>query len=249
MEISPFGSVRSVQFAVSMNVNVHDGIVTDCYDSCDAGAKVLGADLSFTYIWSDIDSQVTKLATGLCEGSYQVTVTDSNGAFVRIPFSVKNASEITAKLQVFGASCESCDDGSAFITMSGGTAPYSLLWDSSAAFQTTQVASDLLPGNYTVSVLDDSACLKVFTIKVGLFKGVKIYPNPADDFLTIFTRVDGQMLFLVYDLSGRMVRSFEYSESESIIGVSTLPEGQFIYRLLDETGTELKSGHFAIIRP
>jgi len=170
---------------------VGQGIVTDCHDSCDAEAEVLGGDSSYTYIWSDPDTQTAGTATGLCEGSYQVLVTDSNGAYVRIPFDVANATEVTANLQGIGASCETCADGGAYIAISGGTAPYAVLWDSSAAFQTSLVASDLEPGTYTVLVTDDNACTKVFSTSVGLFKGVKVYPNPADEWINIFTRVDG----------------------------------------------------------
>jgi hypothetical protein len=247
MQLNPGGSVNSVRFAVAMNVRVDTGIVTDCHDSCDVAAEVLGGDSSYTYIWSDPATQTAGTATGLCEGSYQVLVTDSNGAYVRIPFTVANATEVTANLQGIGASCETCADGGAYIAISGGTAPYAVLWDSSAAFQTSLVASDLEPGTYTVLVTDDNACTKVFSTSVGLFKGVKVYPNPADEWINIFTRVDGQMELQIFDMAGRVVRAYQYAESEAVIGVSTLPEGHYIYRLLDESGTELKSDHFSII--
>jgi hypothetical protein len=249
MQLNPGGSVNSVRFAVAMNVKVGEGIVTDCHDSCDAAVEVLGVDSSYSYVWSDPDTQTTSAATGLCEGSFRVLVTDSNGSYVRIPFSVANATEVTAGLQGFGASCETCADGGAHITISGGTAPYAVLWDSSAGFQTMLVASDLKPGTYTVLVTDNNACEKLFTTAVGLFKGVKVYPNPANELITIFTRIDGQMELQIFDLAGRLLRAYQYSESEAIIRVSTLPEGHYIYRLVDESGTELKSDHFSIIRP
>ena len=52
----------------------------------------------------------------------------------------------------------------------------------------------------------------------------------------------------IFDLAGRLVKAYQYSESEAIIGVSTLPEGHYIYRLVVESGTELKSDHFSIVR-
>ncbi|MBN4072166.1 T9SS type A sorting domain-containing protein [Flavobacteriales bacterium AH-315-E23] len=248
METNSLGNANTVKFAVSMNVKVNKPIVTYCHDSCDAAAAVLGADSSFTYLWTDPDTQTTSSIMDLCEGLYQVTVWDSNGSFVRIPVTVGNADEITATVLGFGASCETCANGGAEITISGGSPPYSILWDSAAAFQITTVASDLLPDTYTVSVLDDNACPKEFSAKVGLFKGVLVYPNPVDDIIIIFSRVDGKMEFQVFDLAGRLVRSIKYEESEASIGLSTLPEGHYIYRVLDETGTELKTDHFSIIR-
>ncbi|MBL4578448.1 MAG: T9SS type A sorting domain-containing protein [Flavobacteriales bacterium] len=249
MDVTLAGVVRSVQFAISLNVRISGDFVTACHDSCNAEVFVLGGDSSYSYIWFDPDTQTTDTARGLCQGSYQVEVTDTTGAYVRIAFKVANATEITALVEGFTASCETCNDGVAVVSPSGGTAPYSFLWDSSAAFQITAVAHDLVLGPYSVTVVDDNGCPKQFSAQVKLFDGVKIYPNPADDVLIIFTRLDGQMEFQVFDLSGRMVRSYAYYASESTLDVSTLPEGHYIYRLIDETGVELKFGHFEVIRP
>ena len=249
MEQDPFGNVEAVQFAVSLNVKVEDNLVTTCADSCDASVSILGADSSYSYIWSDPDAQTTNTATGLCDGIYQVTVTDTTGSFVRIQLYVADAPQITASLNGFGATCETCADGGAFIDISGGTAPYSVLWDSAAAFQTTQLAVDLVPGSYTVAVVDSNLCPQEFAVKVGLFQGIKVYPNPADDVITIFTRKDRPMEFQLYDMSGRLVRSLKYADSVTRVGVSSLAEGHYIYRILDQSGNELKTEHFSIVRP
>lgn len=48
--------------------------------SCDGTATVnpVGGTGPYTYLWNDSQMQMTQTATGLCEGTYQVTVTDAN---------------------------------------------------------------------------------------------------------------------------------------------------------------------------
>jgi len=244
-----FGNVEAVQFVVSINVRVANKPVTSCLDSCDATVFILGADSTYSYSWSDPNKQTTNTATGLCEGIFEVTVTDASGSFVRLPLYVANAPPIMANMTAYGATCETCPDGVAFADISGGTGPYTVLWDSAAGYQTTPLAIDLVPGSYTVAVLDANLCPRQFSVTVGLFLGIKVYPNPADDIITIFTRLDRQLEFQVFDLSGRKVLSVNFTDIETKVGIARLAEGHYIYRILDESGNELKTAQFSIIRP
>ena len=53
------------------------------------------------------------------------------------------------------ALCNGSSDGSATVTTSGGTAPYTYLWDDG---QTTAMAGALTAGSYTVTVTDANGC-------------------------------------------------------------------------------------------
>jgi gliding motility-associated-like protein len=58
-------------------------------------------------------------------------------------------------------------DGAAAVTnVSGGTAPYSFLWDPAAGSQTTNIASNLGAGTYTVVVTDAAGCTNTGTTTV-----------------------------------------------------------------------------------
>ena len=54
-------------------------LVSDTVCDGTATANVSGGTAPYTYIWSDPLLQTTSTATGLCIGSYSVTVTDNNG--------------------------------------------------------------------------------------------------------------------------------------------------------------------------
>ncbi len=61
------------------------------------------------------------------------------------------------------ASCSTCSDGAAYANVSGGTAPYTYAWSNSA---TTQTATQLAVGNYTVCVTDANGCYACATVNV-----------------------------------------------------------------------------------
>ena len=54
--------------------------------------------------------------------------------------------------------------GSATVTPSGGTAPFTYLW--SPGNQTTSSATNLTAGSYTVTVNDDNGCFKLASARV-----------------------------------------------------------------------------------
>ena len=58
--------------------------------------------------------------------------------------------------------------GTATVTITGGTAPYSFLWDDSEA-QSTQTASELCEGMYTVTVTDNAGIVQNFSIEIFNF--------------------------------------------------------------------------------
>ena len=101
--------------------------------------------------------QTTDTAFNLAAGNYSVRITDSlNCAFFT---SVTVNEPGTAILLVTGSSHVSCyggNDGFTYVTASGGTPPYTYLWDSSAAFQTNDTAFNLSVGSYQVQVSDIS---------------------------------------------------------------------------------------------
>lgn len=55
-----------------------------CHGACIGTASTLvsGGVPGYTYIWSDPNSQTSSTATDLCQGSYQVTITDNNGCSI-----------------------------------------------------------------------------------------------------------------------------------------------------------------------
>lgn len=114
----------------------------------------------YTYLWSN--GQTTQTATGLVAGSYSVTVTSSVGCTVTNSVTITQPSPITLSTSTVSATCGLLN-GSATVNPSGGTSPYSYLWSNG---QTTQTATGLGIGTYSVTITSVGGCTATTTVNV-----------------------------------------------------------------------------------
>ncbi len=112
----------------------------------------------YFYNWND--GATSKDRAGLCPGSsYSCTITDANGCSVSIgPVSIVDNSTplILADVDLVNVVCESDDDGSIAVSLSGGVAPYTIIWmdDNGNPIGSGNEITGLSPGNYSVSIAD-----------------------------------------------------------------------------------------------
>ena len=121
----------------------------------------------YTYLWSN--GGIMSSITGLSEGTYSVTVTDSTGCGIS-----KSCFVDTVDIVGFGVayltqpSCFS-NDGAVSITITGGTAPFYYLGSNGVTnitFDRTVVFDNLSSGVFTIQVTDAGLC--TFTSSVTL---------------------------------------------------------------------------------
>ncbi|WP_255038018.1 SprB repeat-containing protein, partial [Lacihabitans soyangensis] len=102
----------------------------------------------YSYSWAP-SGGTAATATGLVAGIYTITVTDANAcqqtATVNITQPTALVASISAQTNVL---CNGASTGSATVTASNGTAPYSYSWAPSGGKVAT--ASGLAAGTYTV---------------------------------------------------------------------------------------------------
>lgn len=70
-------------------------------------------------------------------------------------------------------------------------------------------------------------------------KGVRMYPLPANDHLTLDVEVNRsmQLTWALYDLTGRLVESHEMNSLSETIVTSAWATGRYVLKLMDENGT------------
>ncbi|MBN4062453.1 T9SS type A sorting domain-containing protein, partial [Bacteroidales bacterium AH-315-I05] len=131
--------------------------VTDaiCNGSCD-GSAIASANNGtspFTYSWSN--GQTGSIATGLCAGTYSVTVTDVSGTTATATVIVNEPIALAVSVSSTDETSSGANDGTATATGSGATSPYSYSWSNGA---TTSTISGLAPNTYNVTVTDTNGC-------------------------------------------------------------------------------------------
>ena len=133
---------------------------------CDGGATDIasidvtigGGTLPYDYSWSN--GETTEDISGLSEGSYTLTVTDTNNCtyttqtFVIAPAGTSSIFEVVPAV-VTNVDCFGNATGAIDISVSGGTAPYTYRWSNDLH---TEDISGLEAGEYVFFVVDATGC-------------------------------------------------------------------------------------------
>jgi gliding motility-associated-like protein len=136
-----------------------------CNGQCNGTATVTvsGGTAPYTYTWS-VGNQSTTSISNLCQGSYSVTVTDTNGCTLQQTFTITEPPGITANATSTATTCGN-NNGTASVTASGGTGTLTYAWSPSGGNNST--ASNLAAGSYTVLVTDANGCTQTATVNVA----------------------------------------------------------------------------------
>ena len=120
-----------------------------------------GGTTPYTYLWSNADAD--SIAQNLIAGNYSVTVTDNNGCTIDSTGIVTEPTPLTTQIvNVVNTFC-GLANGSALVTATGGTAPYTYLWSNWAL---TDTITNVLAGFYSVTTTDSKNCTQIDTITI-----------------------------------------------------------------------------------
>jgi hypothetical protein len=185
---------------------------------------------NYTY-W--LNEQLTSpLNSSLTSGNYVISLMDENACSSQ-DLSVTIIEPELLVLTLTSTPQENVLDGTASASVTGGTAPYSYSWDD-INNQTEEVLVYLNSGWYTVNITDANGCQVTDSVFVEynagiaepLSQSIGIYPNPVDDLLNIFPKVD---FVTIFDASGRECGRYVFGEQ---LDVSRLQSG--VYQLFIE---------------
>jgi len=186
----------------------------------------------YTYSWSPggFTSKSIKVSPASTT-TYTCTVTDtcgitsqSSGKITVNPLPVLN-------LTSTNAFCTGGADGSATVSATGGTAPFTYKWNTQPQ-QNTATASNLPGGTYTVTVTDSKGCRQIDSVSVGfdnLLKASASIHNAS------CPGVDDGWIDLNIDI-GQAPYSFSWSNGDQVEDPQNLPPGNYSITIVDNLG-------------
>jgi hypothetical protein len=195
-----------------------------CFGGSDgqATATATGGVEPYTWLWSD--GQTAPTASGLAAGTYQVTVTDSEGRTATANATITQPDQLTVTATGTNISIHGGSDGTATASVSGGITPYIWLWNDSAA-QTTQTAGNLVAGTYQVTVTDANGCLA--NTGITLTQPDPAGPEPVDvtfSNIAVAQRPDGSgIVDISFDMEGSLRQYFVELEFSADNGQTFAP--------------------------
>lgn len=176
----------------------------------------------------------------LSAGTYSFILTDISGCSIEGEINIEEPSEIQGF--IFTEPEVTGSDGSIFVTVFGGTPPYSIFLDEE---EVDPVIENLAGGNYAVKVRDFALCEKIYSVTVESVlttrqaeaSTLKVFPNPTSAVFFIESNARLRSVALT-DLSGKVVLR-EFSRGDRQYDISSLHPGTYFLRLEFEQGESL----------
>ncbi|MFK7934568.1 MAG: T9SS type A sorting domain-containing protein, partial [Saprospiraceae bacterium] len=227
-----------LQIDTLQQVNISCGDATDGMIQIQAQ----GGTPPYQYLWSNGDT--SEQPTDLAAGNYFLTLSDANGCQQIANFQLTASPLLIANVQTLMASLGE-NNGRATMMVMGGTPPYIYAWSHDISL-IDSLAQNLAAGLYSVSISDANGCEQVLDFEIDQLVNqlnfvennlLKIYPQPATNYLQIQTNLNIQRLDLLA-LDGKIQTSLQPGATSNTFFQlpAQLPSG--IYLLKIKTGEQ-----------
>lgn len=208
------------------SVNISSFTDVSCYNGSDGSVTILmtGGSPPFNYQWDN--GALTQNQSGLTLGNYVVTVTDMNGCKGITSITINEPSALSLNSTFSNVSCQGNNDGSADVTVTGGSSPYTYLWNNS---NSTQNITSLAPGNYSVTVTDNKGCNA--TANFIITEPDALTASPVVTNVACYGGNDGSIVLGVS--GGSVPYTYLWNNGEQIQNISSLAAGNYSVTITD----------------
>ena len=186
----------------------------------------------FFYSWSTTPTQNTQIATGLAAGTYIVTVNAVNSCTSSANVVITQPAVLTHTVNIVQPGC-AVATGTATITETGGTSPYSYSWFPAGGNGPT--ASALTPGNYTVTVTDSKGCFENINLTIATAAQPNIIITNKKD-ASCFGLSDGSATALATSGNAPYIYNWNTVPAQSNATATNVAAGNYIVTVTDNNG-------------
>ncbi len=228
-----------------------------CFDDADGFINVsaIGGTKPYRFIWNN--GQSTPVINQLNRGSYQVSISDSNGCTTTRIFQITEPDSLQVSYREETAPSCGKENGEVNLNITGGVKPYNVVWSNGNLGSDLK---DVSEGTYMATITDSGGCFKKIEIELKDGYDKKLYFansfTPNDDNLNEVYEIKGPMEcftnahFRVFNRWGERV--FETSNPftefwDGTISGNAQPKiDTYTFHFSSEEYS--KSGYFQIIR-
>lgn len=158
------GTINTISCNLVATIVLNNDIT--CFNAADGSLSGMqtGGEMPVTYLWSN--GATSQTVENLSAGTYGLTATDNKGCTSTASFELNAPAQLNIQLNTIGLSEEGANDGSIAATVTGGTMPYTYLWNTGA---TTSSINSLAPGTFSLTVTDVNGCTRVANTTISAF--------------------------------------------------------------------------------
>ncbi|MCB9283494.1 MAG: HYR domain-containing protein [Lewinellaceae bacterium] len=201
-------------------------------------ANVGGGEGAIQYEWSfngnvlegDTVGQPVLLFTGLEGGNYQLVLTDSTGCEEVAQIEVVQAGVPVITAGFLPSTCGQ-SNGQAWAEISGGTYPYTFIWDNGS---TDSLLTNVPAGEYALAILDDNNCLATGTVTVEDLLAPQV--TAAEILPATCSLQNGQITLDV--ISSTPEFTILWSNGDSTLVIDSLEASTYSVVVTDQNGCE-----------
>ncbi len=222
--ITPNGPVLDMITAVDVRCNGGmDGTVSVDFS---------GGTAPYGFAWNDPIYNGMEDLTGLPAGTYDLTITDANNCSTTGSVMVNEPLALAIAVDsVFAATCGQTN-GSAYISVEGGTFPYTYLWSNSDTDQ--DQVNVLSPGLVDVVVTDANSCTATIQIPITEPGALAVVPTTVD--VTCNNEGDGSISLVASGGNGPYTYIWNIPGAGNTNMVSGLDGGNYSVVVRDSDG-------------
>ncbi len=217
------------------SLSISSGILCFGENTGSISANASGGQAPYSYQWNTIPVQNTATANNLTAGNYNIIVTDDNGCEaesdiilsqpVLLQVSISSASNIL---------CFGENNGSATAIASGGSIPYSYLWNTNPV-QNSATINNLPSGNYTINLSDNNGCEASANITITEAAPLTASIVNSTD-VTCFSENTGSAIAAANGGTPPYSYTWNTQPIQNTNTASSLSAGQYIVNVLDANG-------------
>ena len=159
--------------------SIADSTMVGCYGECNGKAVAMAENgvQPYDFIWDDPATTNDSLVTGLCAGTYTVTISDALGCTHIQNVTITQSDLLVTTILDTNVSCNGACDGSVRVDVAGGVSPYSYQWNNESVF-TDEYIDSLCVGQYISEVTDSNGCSKNDTVSLVEPPEITAFINP-----------------------------------------------------------------------